>query len=37
MALCICTIVIGEWLAHDDAMVRFPRVIKVSERFRALN
>ncbi|KAK6005417.1 hypothetical protein QM012_007059 [Aureobasidium pullulans] len=30
MCLCICTIVIGEWLVRDDAMVRYPRVIKLT-------
>ncbi|KAG9645585.1 hypothetical protein KCU64_g10871, partial [Aureobasidium melanogenum] len=28
MSLCISAIVISEWLIHDDAMERYPRIIK---------
>jgi len=30
MALCVCAIVIGQWIQSDDIIERFPRVIKVS-------
>lgn len=30
MALCTSTIVIGQWLVHDDIMKSYPKIIKVS-------
>ncbi|KAH0000821.1 hypothetical protein KCU78_g15186, partial [Aureobasidium melanogenum] len=30
MVLCISTIVIGEWLVHDDIMERYPQIIKIT-------
>ncbi|KAI5204125.1 hypothetical protein E4T39_03786 [Aureobasidium subglaciale] len=30
MVLCICVIVVGQWLLREDAMERYPRIIKLT-------